>query len=346
MAAAGKQSGGLSTGPSHTPVKARASRARAPVLLVAAAVLCQGCTTAALKRRTVELSESSANLRYREMMENLAMLRNNPWALPSFSSIYAGTTDLSDTATVNLPLVPYVSAAALKTLFQGTLDVSASRAVRENWTLDPVVVPEKLRAMRCACWCVLDGCLRRDAGHSVYLCRYDLAQANPPSPPNPPEMRAPGYHFDVEQHLLASLRGRWLWDGDPGCQRVAFKACCNGRQVYVTEEGMEGLSELTIAIQEIARTDFTTVYYPRPVSRSVKIAGVIAQTDGKKQASPGWLAPPFHINSITVTVDEHGWVTPAANEYSMLNPNQPKARLDNVGVDATLRSAISNAKSP
>jgi hypothetical protein len=104
---------------------------------------------------------SSTDLRYREVLENLAMIADNPAILPSFSSIYAGTTDISDTLQASSQTIwlrmltkPFGSATLFST---ESLDVPATRAVKQNWTLDPVIVPEKLAAMRCACWWALFG---------------------------------------------------------------------------------------------------------------------------------------------------------------------------------------------
>lgn len=316
------------------------SEMRASLLAACMIVACLGCTTQSLDRKTLELAESSSDLRYREVLENLAMVENNRWALPSYSSFYAGTSDLSDAAMVDTPLVPYRS-SALKPLFAGTLDASASRAVKDNWTLDPVVVPEKLLAMRCACWCVLDHCIYPDCGRSVYLVHYSSVTAHK-SPP--------GYYFGVEGYLQKSLEGSWLCNG--GGKGAVYEATCRGTRVYVTKNGIDGLSEFAIALESIARVDFSTIYFPKPVSRTIKLTQRLVAV---KEASCGEAKPDdvprvatdaLRINSISITVDENGWVTPGVGKYSALNPDQPKVRVDNVGVNADLRSAISNAKSP
>jgi hypothetical protein len=111
-----------------------------------------------------------------------------------------------------------------------------------------------------------------------------------------------------------------------------YEATCHGKHYYVTKDGTAALSEFTLAVQEIARVQYQALYYPRPVARTVKII---------RESSPDGL----DINSITITVDRHGWVTQGVGSYSNLDPNQPRPRLDNVVTDANLRSAISNTKS-
>ena len=56
-----------------------------------------GCTSTALKRATLFQAQSSMDLRYKEVVENLAMVASNPDILPSYSTIFAGTADINDT---------------------------------------------------------------------------------------------------------------------------------------------------------------------------------------------------------------------------------------------------------
>ena len=85
--------------------------------------------------------------------------------------------------------------------------------VTSNWTLDPVVAPEKLRAMRAATrWVVLgpehvgpDGRLLKGYNSPYYQVTpgyYAMAPA--PSPALPPEK--PDFYFDVEDRLCALPR--------------------------------------------------------------------------------------------------------------------------------------------
>ena len=41
-------------------------------------------------------AESSTDLRYREVMENLTITADNPATLPAYFSIYSGTTGVND----------------------------------------------------------------------------------------------------------------------------------------------------------------------------------------------------------------------------------------------------------
>ncbi len=131
-------------------------------LFVLIFVVSPGCTSVALKRATVSHANSSTDLRYQEVIENLAMSAANPDILPAYSSIYAGTTDINDNVRATSASVWARTALQHPLRFTQffstqTADFLGSRAVKSNWTLDPTVVPEKLRAMQAACRWVAHG---------------------------------------------------------------------------------------------------------------------------------------------------------------------------------------------
>jgi hypothetical protein len=146
------------------------------LLLVSVLAIGPGCTSVALKRATLAQAESSTDLRYKEVIENLAMSAAEPDILPSYSSIYAGSTDVNDVIRATSASV-WVRAALkhpgwFATFFSTqTADFVGSRAVKSNWTLDPTIVPEKLRAMRAASRWVTLG--REEVGPDLrYLFAY------------------------------------------------------------------------------------------------------------------------------------------------------------------------------
>jgi len=136
-----------------------------------------GCTSTALKRATLFQAQSSMDLRYKEVVENLAMVASNPDILPAYSTIFAGTADINDTGKATstsvwsrIAMKPFRFASFFSTQ---TADFLGSRAIKSNWTLDPVIVPEKLRAIRAASrWVILGP---QNAGPDiVYLKTYEL----------------------------------------------------------------------------------------------------------------------------------------------------------------------------
>src|SRR5262245_3838800 len=114
-------------------------------------LICGGCTTLALKNHALKQEETPTEIRYREVLDNLALVANNPASLPAYSSIFAGTAQVTDTAQLaaNTTIVP--GAATQVATPQLT------RAALGNWTLDPLNSPEKLMAIRGACQWVIYG---------------------------------------------------------------------------------------------------------------------------------------------------------------------------------------------
>src|SRR5580704_6560442 len=98
---------------------------RATLSALVALVLLPGCTWTALRQQSVELSGAGADLRYREVIENLAMISANPWTLPSYSSIYAGAIDIQDAVAVDGTTTWVHSLPAPSGFSAQTLDIPA-----------------------------------------------------------------------------------------------------------------------------------------------------------------------------------------------------------------------------
>jgi hypothetical protein len=286
------------------------------VMAVAVLLALTGCTTLSLKRHVISQSESASDLRYREVMENLAMIYQNPATLPAYCSIYYGTTDITDTVPVSSTTTwtrTLTGVGAPFTRFSGqSLDFNTSRTIKKNWALDPTVVPEKLYAMRCACWWALFG-VGNQFGDCLTLEQYN-------------EKFPPGAYFAVADRLR-SLPPGWLRAGCrgdvPRC--VAYKAECRGKFVWVEPVGMEGLSQFTIVMQEIARDNSDSVMYPKPQTKSVELKFPQCGPNGEEK--------------MTVYVDPNGFVTPGDG----LGVLPRKIRNDNVAAGNDLKSSLSAA---
>ena len=84
------------------------------------------------------------------------MISANPWTLPSYSSIYAGAIDIQDAVQIDGTSTWVHSLPSPSGFSQQTMDLPTSRAMKGTLTLDPTIVPEKLRALRAACqWATL-----------------------------------------------------------------------------------------------------------------------------------------------------------------------------------------------
>src|SRR5579885_1738147 len=66
------------------------------VTLVFAMAACSGCTSLCLERHTLAQGGTVEDLRYREVLDALAMVADDPATLPAYASIYAGTAQVTD----------------------------------------------------------------------------------------------------------------------------------------------------------------------------------------------------------------------------------------------------------
>ncbi len=290
------------------------------IVLLSVLAFSSGCTNLALKRATLTHAESTGDVRYREVMENLAMIASNPDLLPAYSSIFSGTTDINDigratsaSGWARIASKPFRYASHFSTQ---TADFMGSRAVKDNWTLDPTIVPEKLRAMKAACRWVVFG--EEHAGSDErYLARYTT---------NDPR----GYYFDVRDDLEGLPRD-WLHIVDRRTDvphNACYWAACGEKYVWVGPEEMGYLSTLVLVLQQIARADLEQAYFPKAQTRRIEKA---------------FLLGGFTQGKATFFVDENNDLT--AGENALALPR--KKRYDNVGKWSDLNSVINaSAKSP
>ncbi len=210
----------------------------APAMLVAT-----GCTSLALERTTLNQIQTLSDLRQQVTMDNLAIFVDNPSALPSYLVISAGTASISDTGTV----------AGSFTWQRGIpttrgLNPSGSRNWQENWTLDPVHDPEILDAMGCAFHWVLD---LPDAKCDDCVKKLHKFQVLTKLSRVPPGWFHVGRKRDVPKG-------------------VCFSSCCHGTYVWVTADGLKGLTALTLILIDLATTDTTSLTPTTIVTKTIK----------------------------------------------------------------------------
>jgi hypothetical protein len=306
------------------------------VLLLSVLAASTGCTSLALKRATLSLAESSGDLRYKEVMENLAIIASNPDMIPSYCSIFAGSADINDT--VKATSISVWARTALQkparytTFFsQQTADFTGMRSSKSNWTLDPAIVPEKLRAIRGACrWAVYG---QENVGADLnYLKSGAGARALPPAERvGDKDALLPGYYFDVVDRLNRLPRG-WVHRADHRIDiphHASYWAGCNGKYVWVGPEEIPYLSELSLVLQKIARADLEASYFPKAHTRQIDHVFTIPGTNSVAKA--------------TFFIDDYGFLT--AGDGIAALPR--KKREDNVGNNSELRSVINaSVKSP
>ena len=303
--------------------------------LLATSFFASGCITSELRKETLKQSQSSVDTRYREVMENLAVLYANPEALPSYSSIYAGTSDLSDTFQAT-------SATTWQKSFNNQyLDIPLQRAVKDTWDLDPTIVPEKLTAMKCACRWVLFGSDQIGPdGWILYGPPKPTATTFEEEPP-------PRCYFGVAQELanIDSYCPNWLHCSD-NCHKVprcaCYKACCHGKYVWVEPDGMPGLSRFALVIQKIARATYKSLLSPVAKTREFKLTCVTARklpstSQLPSQTRKKCCGPDEEFVDIDWFIDSANAPTPGDGL-----PALPlKLQFDNEGTGATIKSALS-----
>jgi hypothetical protein len=211
---------------------------------------CTGCTMMSLERNTVAQVDSAIDLRYREVMENLARVAADPAALPSYATIFTGTAVISDTEElISTTMWQHVKmgAASQNGFASEAANPQLVRNVNLNWTINPVVEPEKLEAARAAFQWAIGGPQHVNKDSMSLL----ISAAEAP--------RGLDRHFGVADKLAQLPRG-WLCVGClrdvPKC--AAYKAHCGDTWVWVMPDGMKGLSEFTLIIQSIGRVDLSS----------------------------------------------------------------------------------------
>jgi hypothetical protein len=286
-----------------------------PWLLMTTILLAStGCTTLALERHSLALASTAENLRYQEIMDNLAAVAHDPAALPSYASIYSGAATINDSAQLMSSTV-WNHMKGVSGFSTESVNPQIMRSATENWSLDPIVVPEKIEALRSVCQWAVYGPEMVSPNDMHLLTDPDVDPTF-------------GRHFNV-QDRLARLRPGWLHRGplQEVPRHVAYKAHCRGTWVWVMPDDLDNLSNIALVFQDIARVN----------SNSPTLFPALPQPSWLTFATSTWLSPqgqPFNVYA-TVNVDL------AENVISDV-PYFP-VRIDTVGVDSTLRSII-NAK--
>jgi hypothetical protein len=271
---------------------------------------CSGCTMLSLERHTLAQTGTAVDLRYHEVLDTLALIADEPRSLPVYASIYAGTAQVTDSAQLGGTTV-WQHVINQNGYGSQNANPQVSHQIGQNWTVDPIVDPEKLEAIRAACLWVTWGRERVTTDGISLLA----------SPDQVPGM--PGRHFGVMDRL-ATLPHGWLCMGSrkdvPA--RAAYKANHGSTWVWVMPNEIKGLADFSLAIQDIARVNINS---PTLFNPGRNPASLTFFTADEKNAAV-----------VTVSVDQ---LTHA------LAPDTPyyRYRLDSLGSDPYFRSQITAA---
>jgi hypothetical protein len=228
-------------------------------LLPALLIACCGCTSTSLGQHTVNQAVSIADMRYHEVLDNLAIVAHNQGTLPSFATTNSGSANLTNT--ISADATTFFS-NSVNGFSEELLNVFGSHNPELNWTVDPVVAEPLLEALKYASMWAVCGhppdapramdLLREPRREDIYGCHH----ADYPG-------RLNDFHLGVADQL-ASLPHDWLHIGCLGDvpRSACYKAHCCGTYVWVNPEGMAGLSAFTLIVLDIATIDPTRLIPP------------------------------------------------------------------------------------
>jgi hypothetical protein len=113
-------------------------------LLIATVTLVMGCTHTQLRLDTVHQAEALNQVEQQQVLDNLAMFVVNPNAVPYFTEVTGGFSEVSDTTTgTATPLWVKAGFSQISATFTG------SRLNQEQFSTLPVTDPFRLTWMRC-----------------------------------------------------------------------------------------------------------------------------------------------------------------------------------------------------
>jgi hypothetical protein len=210
-----------------------------------------------LRNHTERQARTLTDLQYDQVLDNIAMFVEEPNALPFFSTALAGQTSNNYTAnpasTLGWSLNSFNAGPPLFYFSQLTSALGGTFTANEQWGTNSVLNPDVLLLMRCVYQKVV-GRPCCDGDGEKKLEAYFAGH--------------PGY--------LEAMRPGWYGVG----RRCDVPACAvhvrhyNKTSVWVTPEGVDSLTRLTLAILDLA-TAATPLLVPDPTA--VAVARLTAQ---------------------------------------------------------------------
>jgi hypothetical protein len=198
-------------------------------------LLLTGCTSVALERHTLSQVRTVTDMRFQQVMDDLAATAADPAVLPAYAPIGEGISLLQDTFILD-PKTLW-QRMTFKGFAAETVGLTWQRQPQPQWTVDPASEPPELQALHCACLWAVYGPPPPDSPSACILTRFQVIDA------------------------LRSLPPCWLGCGK--CEDVPanalYRAHCRGTWIWVTPDGMAGLSAFTLIIQDIATVSISSL---------------------------------------------------------------------------------------
>jgi hypothetical protein len=254
---------------------------RALGILVLLATAGAGCTHSQLSHSALQQAGTITDLHYKQVLSNIASSHSNADVLPHFAVVATGGTSVNDEASLSAEL-------EWSTIFRQMYIPGASRAVEEQWTLAPVVHPDKLRAIRCLFQLV------------VYGTATD------------PESDSLLRSFLGEGYMQWVHRGWYCVGRHKDVPRDAcFVGRCGHTYVWVTPGGLEGLSRLTLVVLNVAALD------PNPPELPTKTVEKYTYKDGKLDTMERFTRPDPDAPKRTVPPTRREFYNPLQSQIQM-----------------------------
>jgi hypothetical protein len=220
---------------------------KASAILVIGPLICAGCTSIALERYAVNQTATLTDLRFQQIMNNLAATAANSGVLPSYAPIGEGAAALQDTFVLDPKSL--WQRMTFKGFDSETVTLTGERQPQPYWTLDPSSEAQQLEVM-----------------HYAFL--WALSESAPPPCSDAEKLLK---LFQVYDALSRLPRG-WLHCSE--CKdhsaRVLYRGRSGSTKLWVAEDGMEGLSAFTLIIQDIATVDMKSLNR-KPAAGTVRI---------------------------------------------------------------------------
>jgi hypothetical protein len=234
---------------------------RTTSLLAVLSLISCGCVSTSLEHYALNQALTVSDMRYKQVMHDLAVVADNRGSLPSFALTAGGLANVTHTVSIDTATL---WDAAVKGFSKETLAAFGQHNPELQWTLDPIVSEPQLEALGYACMWALDGppppgsrameALRELTIEDIYGCP-DCDVVKLP----------PGYRFGVVKQLCSIPHG-WVHIGSKGCipKDAVYHASHGKTSVWVTREGLPHLSDFTLVVLDIATVDPKSLVIPTP----------------------------------------------------------------------------------
>ena len=218
-------------------------------LLCALIILTSGCTHIQLRNSALNQAQAALQLQQQQVLNNLAMFMGNPNAVPYFTIVSTGLTQVNDTGSVSAtPAWSKLGFSSVGAAFSG------SRINQENFSSIPVSDPFRLTWMRCAYQTAVG--FPVDGAQSAECCAI-LRSWNKTSTTGCPGVMSACQCLPDQSCAECCLPGPGWFGVGKKCDvpKCALYVGRHGKvYVWVLPEGTEEFAQLTFAIVGFAAT--------------------------------------------------------------------------------------------